>query len=231
MKKIFVLFLLAVFSFVAHAETGYRGMQWYDSVESCSKIVYLTPYFKDESTENILLEDMINICPVQIIKKNYTVVLGQLNTVAYLFMNLRNKNKTCLVGVSYTVTTNQIKEIINRFKVVRKYKTSKEMILSDWFENETLTSLGLSLDLEDIPQEVDKLGKQLDCFIVSDDYELFGEYISFSKMNLEIANKQNENLAGTLYIFDYNEDTRMYVFDNIIKDKAVVVYVPHKQDY
>lgn len=28
MKKIFVLFLLTVFSFVAHAETGYRGIEW-----------------------------------------------------------------------------------------------------------------------------------------------------------------------------------------------------------
>ena len=36
---------------------------------------------------------------------------------------------------------------------------------------------------------------------------------------------------GTLYIYDYNDDTRVYIYDNIIKDKAVVVYVPHEQDY
>ena len=204
-------------------------MQWYDSVERCSKIGHLTPYFKDGSTENILLEDMINMCTVQTIKKDYTVILGQLNKVAYLFKSL--ENETCLVGVSYTVTTDQIKEIINRFKVVRKYKTSKAMILTYWFEDETLTSLGLSLDLEDMPQALYELGEQLDCFIESDNYELFGEDSFFSHQNLEIANKQNENLSGTLYIFDYNKDTRMYVFDNIIKDKAVVVYVPHEQDY
>lgn len=229
MKKIFVLFLLAVSSFIAHAETGYRGMQWYDSLERCSKIGHLIPYFKDGSIENILLEDMINMGPVQIIKKDYTVILGKLNNVAYLFKSL--ENETYLVGVSYTVTSDQIKEIINRFKVVRKYKTSKAMIFSYWFEDETLTSLGLSLDLEDMPQEVDELGEQLDCFIVSDNYELFGEDSFSSHQNLEIANEQNENLSCTLYIFDYNKDTRMYVFDNIIKDKAVVVYVPHEQDY
>ncbi len=229
MKKMFVLFLLTVFSFIAHAETGYRGLQWYDSVERCSKIGHLIPYFKDGSIENILLEDMINMGPVQIIKKDYTVILGKLNNVAYLFKSL--ENETCLVGVSYTVTSDKIKEIINRFKVVRKYKTSKEMILCYWFEDETLTSLGLSLDLEDMPQEVDELGEQLDCFIVSDNYELFGEDGFSSHQNLEIANEQNENLSGTLYIFDYNKDTRMYVFENIIKDKAVVVYVPHEQDY
>ena len=204
-------------------------MQWYDSVERCSKIGYLEPYFENGSVEDILLSDILNTSSFQTIKKRYVPVLGKLNYISYLFK--RFKNETCLVGVSYTVTTDQIKEIINRFKVVRKYKTSKAMILTYWFEDETLTSLGLSLDLEDMPQALDELGEQLDCFIVSDNYELFGEDSFSSHQNLEIANEQNENLSGTLYIFDYNKDTRMYVFDNIIKDKAVVVYVPHEQDY
>lgn len=229
MRKIFVLFLLTIFSFVAYTETGYRGLQWYDSVERCSKIGYLEPYFENGSVEDILLSDILNTSSFQTIKKRYVPVLGKLNYISYLFK--RFKNETCLVGVSYTVTTDQIKEIINRFKVVRKYKTSKEMILTYWFEDETLTSLGLSLDLEDMPQALYELGEQLDCFIESDNYELFGEDSFSSHQNLEIANKQNENLSGTLYIFDYNKDTRMYVFDNIIKDKAVVVYVPHEQDY
>ena len=37
--------------------------------------------------------------------------------------------------------------------------------------------------------------------------------------------------SAALSLYDYNDDTRVYIYDNIIKDKAVVVYVPHEQDY
>ena len=228
MKKIFVLFLMTIFSFVAHAETGYRGMQWYDSVERCSKIGYLTPYFKDGSVENILLKDALR--ESMIIRKNESVILGKKNNVTYIFTWAGN-NDYWLAGISYIVSQDRIKEIINRFKVVRKYKTSKAMIYGFSFEDETLTALGLSPDLDDIPQEIDNLSLQIECFGDVDYYEEYGEGALFSAMKLELANEQNENYPGTLYIFDYNKDTRMYVFDNIIKDKAVVVYVPHEQDY
>ena len=228
MKKIFVLFLLTIFSFVAHTETGYRGMQWYDSVERCSKIRNLKAYFDDGSVENILLKDALR--ESMIIRKNESVILGEKNNVTYIFTWAGN-NDYWLAGISYIVSQDRIKEIINRFKVVRKYKTSKAMIYRFSFDDEILTALGFSLDIYDIPQEIDNLSLQIKCFQEADDYEEYGENTFFSTLKLELANEQNENYPGTLYIFDYNKDTRMYVFDNIIKDKAVVVYVPHEQDY
>lgn len=228
MKKIFVLILVMFFSVSLFAETGYRGMQWYDTEEKCSKIGHLKPYFKNGSVESILLEDMLN--KNHTLKKDDTVILGKQNNVTYIFSWAGN-NDYWLEGITYIVTPEQIKEIINRLTMARKYKTSKQMPELTWFEDETLTSLGLSEDLEDIPQEVNNLGLQLECFYESNNYEEFGENAFFSAMNLKLANEQNENLSGTLYIFDYNKDTRMYVFDNIVKGKSIVVYVPHEQDY
>ena len=46
-----------------------------------------------------------------------------------------------------------------------------------------------------------------------------------------VPDENSTETNGTLYIYDYNDDTRVYIYDNIIKDKAVVVYVPHEQDY
>ena len=59
---------------------------------------------------------------------------------------------------------------------------------------------------------------------------MYGEKIAFLEYNF-VPVEELPKATGSLYIFDYNKDTRMYVFDNIIKDKAVVVYVPHEQDY
>lgn len=35
----------------------------------------------------------------------------------------------------------------------------------------------------------------------------------------------------TLTIYDYNDNTRCYIFEGAIKDKTVVIYLPHEQDY
>lgn len=36
---------------------------------------------------------------------------------------------------------------------------------------------------------------------------------------------------GLISIYDYNDDTRIYIFENIILEKTVVVYFPHEEDY
>ena len=229
MKKIFSFIFGAVFVFSAFSETGYNGLHWFDSEERCSRIGNLKPYFENDSAENLLLKDILNVSELQTIKKRYTTILGKLNYISYLFEEF--KNESCLVGVSYIITNAQFKEIINKFPLVRKYKTSQGMMCTYWFEDETLELLNLSPDLDDLPQVIDDLGMQVDCFIDAISYEVRGEDTFFSTLKLELANEQNENYPGTLYIFDYNKDTRMYVFDNLVKDKAVVVYVPHEQDY
>jgi len=231
MKKIFSFIFGAVFVFSAFSETGYKGLQWYDTEERCTNIGHLEPFFENGLVENLLLTDILNASSLQTIKKRYMTILGKLNHVSYLFKKFKNKNESYFVGVSYVITSSQFKEIINKFPLARKYKTSQEMMCTYWFEDETLELFDLSPNLDDLPQELDDLGIQIDCFIVANEYKLLGEDAFYSEMKLELASEQNENYPGTLYIFDYNKDTRMYVFDNLVKDKTVVVYVPHEQDF
>ncbi len=40
-----------------------------------------------------------------------------------------------------------------------------------------------------------------------------------------------ENGESTISIYDYNDDTRLYVFENFIKGATFVVYTYHEQDY
>ena len=37
--------------------------------------------------------------------------------------------------------------------------------------------------------------------------------------------------VGTLYIYDYNDDTRVYIAAGNVEDMAFVAYVPHFKDY
>lgn len=40
-----------------------------------------------------------------------------------------------------------------------------------------------------------------------------------------------EGLEGIISVYDYNDDTRLYIFENIIPEKTIVVYFPYEQDY
>lgn len=34
-----------------------------------------------------------------------------------------------------------------------------------------------------------------------------------------------------IFIYDYNDDTRLYIFENVVPGRTVVVYFPHEEDY
>lgn len=235
MKKIFVLFFAIFFSVFLFAETGYKGCHWRHSLERCSKIVQLEPYFFDEDTiEYDMFEDMLEQGYSKMIKKNKTVILGKPNTVLYLFFGA--KNNYYLSSVSYIVSTDQVKEIINKLTTVRKYKTSTQITNSNSFVKEDILDL-VTFSLDDIEQEY--LSQEIvDIYFqilfsdISCGYEIKGDNsAAFNYYGFALAEKHNKKLSGTIYIYDYNEDTRMYIFDNIVKGKSIVVYTEHEQDY
>lgn len=235
MRKIFVLFLMLVFGFFSFAETGYKGCHWRHSLERCSKIVQLEPYvFKEGTIEPDIFDDMLEQGYSKMVRKNKTVILGKQNTVLYFFLGINNNYY--LSSVSYIVSTDQIKEITNKLTAVRKYKTSKQITNPNSLVKEDVLDL-LSFSLNEseqkhLSQEIVDIYVQILFSEISFGYVTKGEdSAAFNYHGFTSAEKKNKNVSGTLYIYDYNEDTRMYVFDNIIKDKAVVVYVPHEQDY
>ena len=58
------------------------------------------------------------------------------------------------------------------------------------------------------------------CFEITQDLE-----------NNKIDIFEINNKKATIYIYDYNNDTRLYLFEGVIKDELFVVYTYHEQDY
>lgn len=50
-----------------------------------------------------------------------------------------------------------------------------------------------------------------------------------SEMQYEEAT--GKGLEGKIIVYDYNEDTRLYIFENVLPGKTVVAYLPHEDDY
>ena len=74
--------------------------------------------------------------------------------------------------------------------------------------------------------EVQEYAEQQELYYISRILEMYG--LTLSGFNFVLNNRI---YLSTLHIYDYNDDTRIYIYENCIEDKAAVVYVPHVQDY
>ena len=226
MRKIFVLFLLSVFSFVAHTETGYRGIKWLSTKAQLETKLSLKPAFNDTEIDSNI-SDLLSSFMSTSITEN--VILGKKTEIEYVFMPMDNED--VLISIIYITDAYRIKELQDNLKRIRLYKTSFQYMNStDFFSQIYLDSIGVSKN--DITQKLADNTLGIMCASLALDDIRVGENSElFSFFKLEIPNSKNNKATGTLYIYDYNDDTRVYIYDNIIKDKAVVVYVPHEQDY
>lgn len=156
-------------------------------------------------------------------------IFGRKTEVRYIFAPIENKDN--LITITYITDSYRIKEIQNSMKQARHYKTSLQYANStDFFSQTYLNDIGVSKN--DITQKIANNSMGIICAVLTFGYISNGENSdAFSFFELEIPTSKNKKATGTLYIYDYNDDTRVYIYDNIIKDKAVVVYVPHEQDY
>jgi hypothetical protein len=73
---------------------------------------------------------------------------------------------------------------------------------------------------------------------VENNFYIFASLAYITKNALENITDQDKedlktfkNAAGRITIYDYNDDTRCYVFENATPDYTVVIYVPHEQEY
>ena len=221
MKKIFVLVLTLFFSLSLFAETGYKGVEWFCTEAECSDNFSLKMTMEDSIACIWVSPDNPDIEVTTQIEE--TSILGKKNKVIYLFFDNN------LISVTYMINRNQLNELKNKLSEVRRYKTMRQFTeLKQLFLNEETWKKPNINALE-----LDNSIARLMCAYASIDYEAnFGENsTSFTTFELELPTKKNKKAPGTLTIYDYNDDTRVYIYDNIIKDKAVVVYVPHEQDY
>ena len=225
MKKIFSFIFGAVFIFSAFSETGYNNIEWYTEENMVCKQIDLYAAF-DESMEKTL---DLNNSGVDV-KVAVKTILGERSLVNYFFTNIgyqlpKNKRdeKYKLVAISYIVPKEKTNVILKRFpiqKLVNKYIKCRSDFL-DFIKNEYFNKIDF----------VNLKTNTANSLITS---AVSTTTISFEKdgqANELLPEENSTEKDGTLYIYDYNDDTRVYIYDNIIKDKAVVVYVPHEQDY
>lgn len=73
---------------------------------------------------------------------------------------------------------------------------------------------------------------------LENEFYIFVSFAGITKNGLENITDQDKedlktlkNAAGSIVIYDYNDDTRCYVFENAIPEQTVVIYVPHEQNY
>lgn len=235
MKKCFVLMLLTLCTFCVFGETGYRGIEWYSNADEIIKKVLISKNRLLSDEENIFIENEFG--KLEFVAS--TPILGRVIQVCYYLGHNGWKYRQthgniddifieygALESVCYIIERERTTELFQKLgKGTRSYPITKTKgDISDLFpkEQELKKLKSFSKDA------VDSITRMF--FIqFSRAYETDGEEV-FSNIDF-ITRTATPNAPGTLYIYDYNDDTRLYIYDNVITGKAVVVYVPHEQDY
>lgn len=206
MKRfLFILITLILGSF-GFSETGYKNISWKTCLDDFIFQIDNTKYVPLSDTEKTVLG-----APCLALSN---VIQGEKNII-YLSGYLINK-------IFYQIDVKKIAGIKKNFpKPLEIIKTKtfvfenfKDVLEQDYgFEiTEHLYDLALCIGLAENASMAESSGQK--------------EMID----NLNSANPKGKN-TGLISIYDYNDDTRVYIFENVLKDKAVVVYVPHEQDY
>lgn len=206
MKKLFILFALLCGA-VCYADKGYDGLEW---GQYKNKIPFSNELIKIET------EAFSNFGLKTIPFKKIKMIAGEKIPVYYHFGN--DEKDFYLCAVAYAVDsekTNRIKSNFKNLILSKKITIDFSKINEDDKEN-NIFALPLTLAFYSIV-----------------DSEVYFEMLDPLNTKLEDIKDfpVRTDEPGELSIYDYNDDTRVYIFDRITNDKTVVVYVPHEQDY
>jgi hypothetical protein len=137
-----------------------------------------------------------------------------LETKTYLIYSFAYDNNE-LLSAGYVIPKNKEKLLKQALK--SKNKKSYKIELGDYGNLEA-----------EIKEFTEKNEKEICSYIYDSLSCLIFQINNFGNGISEII-EPNGNY--TLTIYDYNDDTRCYIFENAVPDKTVVIYIPHEQDY
>lgn len=142
------------------------------------------------------------------------VILGTKTNVHYFFSTYN-----CFESVAYSIPkekTNVLKDKLNKpIRIIKTDALSKEDFSREILEEEP--------DFKnEIPQTVDTYFNYV--------FSSICNYAFEKELQFDVI-KAKGNSKGLLYIYDYNDDTRLYIFENTIEGTTFVVYTYHEQDY
>lgn len=206
MKKIITTLLCLLLLCGLFAETGYDGVRWYSPIKT--------------------LDNAWDSGKGAIVVPEVCTILGNTSIKSFVY----EKNK--LVGVGYCITEEQVAELLSRLEEKKKVYEINTSFITDSLTSSTFR---LSIQKNNVPSFYDAEKKTTSYLF----YSMIGDYYSVKKAN-EIESEGYKNLkeakkkdAGycTLYIYDYNDDTRIYITSGNAEGLAFVSYVPHIKDY
>ncbi len=132
-------------------------------------------------------------------------ILGDENTIYYHFA------ENSLYAVSYCIKAEKT-DLIRKKMPAPVYEIKTK-------------SIPIVFVLNDIPEDIEDENLYLNNKMATSafNFELYG-YSQLKAVEVE-------NGEGTISIYDYNNDTRVYIFENSINRLTFVVYAYHEQDY
>lgn len=217
-KLLFILCTLVLGSFV-FAETGFMKTSWYMSLSKLQKVT--NAELSTDNYSQIMKEDGL----YNLVEKK--PITGTLTEISYLLMQ-HEDGAFYLNAISFLKNKSEIEDLKSKYKQ-KIYTTSFDFNIDDLVD---------ALGKKDNYQPKDELEKTEICKIIFIPFCFMAEkggykaldYIN-SKEFLDVLEVKLKKGTSQISIYDYNDDTRVYIFENVLKDKAVVVYVPHEQDY
>ena len=210
MKKIFFTFILVFCLVAGFAENGYNGTSWGTTK---NKIQFGENIDSWQMTQNL---EIITFS---------TTTQGKTTIKAYFFNNEK------LAGISYYLPENSLKDFISKIKAEKKVLEIETELFS--IQN-LMESLKQSKNKKNYPTFMDGSEDSEYAFIAVLGESYLYEIASYSEekgyKNIKKTTKKAPG-TGTLYIYDYNDDTRVYITAGNVDGLAFVAYVPHVKDY
>lgn len=202
MKKIILFLILVNVLNFGFSEKGYDGAQWFTNKEFID--------FKDLSEWQIDTDASVYFCE--------TIALGDSTVKSFI---IQNNN---LAGVSYLIPANRVEELTRKLGETNKLREIKTELFSKKDVTDKLK------EFKTLPETIKSETK---AFIIISEYYLWqiGNYCErMGYMNIP-QKTDDKDSVGTLYIYDYNDDTRIYISVGNVGNFAFVAYVPHHKDY
>ena len=213
--------MLAVFSFVAHAETGYNGIEWYTELEVVGK----NREWRKSSENGYSFEDAFEFSS-NAIRNETKTIFGKPNELTYYFVNkggllakdaIDDDVKRLLAVLYMTERKNLSKRISQYTDIVKEY----DNLYSNMATIQTSTE-EKAKKFNSISKSEQETALKIQLLFLTRFYEREGKsYIPRSALSHGGYNEKE----GKLYIYDHNEDTRVYIYDNVVKNKIVCIYL------
>ncbi len=203
MKKLITTLLILFLSLGLFAETGYNNHQWYSNLKSF-------PYYGRIEFEEKPISGLVWPCIYS------AEIQGTMTNIFYCFSGIPEEYDIPeFIAACFFLPNNNAKEYIKKI-AQKKMNVGSLEIYNYEYEGPDFT--------ENDPAEI------RDFFILAEFQNLAHcvEGLGLQEMKTEsLKNKKTKNKISTISIYDYNDDTRCYIFEDFVPGRTAILFGPH----